>query len=300
MNKENKTKEGMRNLIQEAIIKKLGDDFNVTIQQVFKTNTKRDGLTILARDGINNISPTIYLEEFYMRLLTNDDLDSVVDDILSIYEKAKCGNSHFDTSMILDFSNIKDKLFVRLINKHMNEELLKDIPYTYFLDDFAIIPNVVVEQLEEGHASFRVTNAHMEMWNVSKNELMEIAIANTRNLFGVEIKSMQEVLFGMKDLDVPFPEVLCPPIYVASNKEKLNGAAIVLYDDVLKSFANEHGNFYVIFSSIHECLFIPNSESIDLDMLSSMNQEVNDNEVRLDEVLGTRAYLYDEEKGFVI
>ena len=47
MNKESKLKEDMKNLIRESLAKKLGDDFNVTINEVLKTNVKRDGLTIL-------------------------------------------------------------------------------------------------------------------------------------------------------------------------------------------------------------------------------------------------------------
>ena len=114
---------------------------------------------------------------------------------------------------------------------------------------------------------------------------------------------MRDVLFGMgamEDVDLPFPEVFNPPMFVLTNKQKVDGAAVVLFDDVLKAFAKKHGNFYVIFSSIHEALLIPDDYKLDLEHLTSLNVEVNDTQVACDEILGTKAYFYDEEKGFVI
>lgn len=303
MNKESKLKEDMKNLIRESLAKKLGDDFNVTINEVLKTNVKRDGLTILKKGEY--ISPTIYLEPYYMRLIQKEDISNILDDIISIYEKAKADNSNtsFDVSLINDFNQIKNKLFVKILNKHMNKELLTESPFACFLDDFAIVPYCVVEMVEDGIASFRVNNLHLEMWGIEYNELIKIAIANTRELFGVELQSMRDVLFGMgamEDVDLPFPEVFNPPMFVLTNKQKVDGAAVVLFDDVLKAFAKKHGNFYVIFSSIHEALLIPDDYKLDLEHLTSLNVEVNDTQVACDEILGTKAYFYDEEKGFVI
>ena len=240
-----------------------------------------------------------------MRLIQKEDISNILDDIISIYEKAKADNSNtsFDVSLINDFNQIKNKLFVRLINKHMNKELLAESPFACVLDDFAVVPYCIVNMVEDGIASFRVTNLHLEMWGIESNELIKIAIANTRELFGVELQSMRDVLFGMgamEDVDLPFPEVFNPPMFVLTNKQKVDGAAVVLFDDVLKAFAKKHGNFYVIFSSIHEALLIPDDYKLDLEHLTSLNVEVNDTQVACDEILGTKAYFYDEEKGFVI
>lgn len=303
MNKESKLKEDMKNLIRESLAKKLGDDFDVTINEVLKTNVKRDGLTILKKGEY--ISPTIYLEPYYMRLIQKEDISNILDDIISIYEKSKADNSNtsFDVSLIRDFNQIKNKLFVRLINKHMNKELLAESPFACFLDDFAIVPYCIVNMVEDGIASFRVNNLHLEMWGVESNEIIKIAIANTRALFGVELQSMREVLFGkrtMEEVNLPFPEMFNPPMFVLTNKQKMNGASVALFDDVLKEFAKVHGNFYVIFSSVHEALLIPDDYKLDLENLTSINLEVNETSVDCDEVLGTKAYFYDEEKGFVI
>ena len=104
----------------------------------------------------------------------------------------------------------------------------------------------------------------------------------------------------MEEVNLPFPEAFNPPMFVLTNKPKMNGASVALFDDVLKEFAKVHGNFYVIFSSVHEALLIPDDYKLDLENLTSINLEVNETSVDCDEVLGTKAYFYDEEKGFVI
>lgn len=69
---------------------------------------------------------------------------------------------------------------------------------------------------------------------------------------------------------------------------------------MLEDFADAHGSFYVIFSSVHEVLLIPTTDSSDIDFLSRINQEVNVSEVMQDEILGTKAYYYAKGKGFVL
>lgn len=294
-------KETMKQLIIEDISKKLGTGFYISIQEVLKTNIKRDALIIL-KNG-DNVSPNIYLEPYYDKFLHHVPISSISDEILEIYDKAHKENSNLDVSFLKNIENVIPRLFVKIINKHMNQELLKNIPYKCFLDDFAIVPYCCMHIAEEGIASFLINNMHMESWAIDKDSLITLAIANTRALFGVELQSMSEVLFGrrtMEEVNLPFPEAFNPPMFVLTNKPKMNGASVALFDDVLKEFAKVHGNFYVIFSSVHEALLIPDDYKLDLENLTSINLEVNETSVDCDEVLGTKAYFYDEEKGFVI
>lgn len=85
-----------------------------------------------------------------------------------------------------------------------------------------------------------------------------------------------------------------------SNKKRTYGAAAVLHDDVLKSFAEKHGSFYVIFSSIHEVLIKPSPDDSDIDILTRHNQDVNTSALEKEEILGTKAYFYQKGRGFVL
>lgn len=291
-------KETMQQQILEALTRKLGDGYHISIQKVLKTNVKLDGLTIL-QNG-KNITPTIYLDSFYEDLENGTSIEDVVSEILRTYSQSRIRPSHFDVTYIQDFGKIKDKLYVELINRHSNEELLQDVPHTQFLDDFAIIVRCVVEMATEGRASFLVHNDHLKMWQVEQEYLISHAIQNTRELFGLELFPMesfiQKICPGMAGCDA-FSK---PLLWVMTNNRKQTGAATILFDDVLKDFANKHGNFYVIFSSIHEVLLVLTPDNSDIDSITRMNQEVNATQVAEDELLGTKAYYYCKDRGFVL
>ena len=72
-----------------------------------------------------------------------------------------------------------------------------------------------------------------------------------------------------------------------------------LFDDILKDFTQKYGSFYVVFSSVHEALLLPESCGLDAISLTKMNLEVNMMQVQANEVLGTKAYYYSKDKGFV-
>lgn len=290
-------KEAMKQQIQEALSKKLGDGFHITIHEVLKTNVKLDGLIIM-QDG-KNIAPNIYLDSFYKDLENGTPLDDVVNRILQTYSKAETHSAHFDITAISDFSYVKDKLYVELINRHFNKELLKDIPHALFLDDFAIVVRCAVEMLAESSASFLVQNKHLNMWQTDHETLLSHALQNTRKMFGVELLKMSDIIQETIPEEIAGGFPYCP-LWVMTNNKKLSGAATVLFDDVLKDFAEKHGSFYVIFSSVHEVLLLPTPDNSTIDSITRMNEEVNASQVAENEILGTKAYYYCKDNGFVL
>ena len=290
-------KEAMQQLIVDSLSKRLGEDFHISIHEVLKTNIKLDGLIILKKG--DNISPTIYLDSFYKELDNGAFLDGVVDEILYAYFDARIDPSHFDTASIQNFDYVKDKLYVKLINRHFNKELLQNVPHLLFLDDFAIIIRCLLETSAKGNASFLIHNEHLNMWHMDQNALMSLAIKNTRKVLGLNLQNIKNVLQELSPNLVAddSPDI---PMWVMTNNQKLAGAATILFDDILKDFADIYGDFYVIFSSVHEVLLIPASSNADISFLAEVNQMVNATDVQPDELLGTKAYLYSKERGFVL
>ncbi len=290
-------REEMKQLILEAVAVKLGSGYHGILKEVLKTNQKLDGLTIFQAG--NNIAPTIYLDSFYKELEKGASIDDVASEILRIYSEAEIQPLHFDPTSVLDFDHIKDKLYVQLVNRHSNSELLRDIPHSLFLDDFAVTVRCIVEMASEGSASFLVHNTHMEMWHMNQEALISSAIHNTRRIFGLDLRSMNDVI---KELlpDSVDNDSIGTPLWVMTNNKNLSGAATALFDDVLRNFANEHGSFYVIVSSVHEVLLLPAPDNSAIDVITRINQEVNAAQVRADEILGTKAYYYSKDSGFVL
>lgn len=289
-------KEAMKQQIQEALSKKLGDSFHITIQKVFKPNMELDGLLIMAEDEI--IGPTIYLEPVYEALDSGTPVEQVVDRILQACDSARSEALDFDIEHLKDFDYAKVRLYVQLVNKHLNENMLQDVPYATFLDDFAIIVRCAVETSEDCDASFMVHNKHLNIWQTDSETVLSTAISNTLAKHDVEIIPLDQLI---RETYPSFPEGHSPAcnLWFLSNSRKYFGATAVLSDDVLKSFAEKHGSFYVIFSSVHEVLMIPSPNNADIDFFTRHNQDVNATALEAEDILGTKAYFYQKGRGFV-
>lgn len=289
-------KEAMKQQIQEALSKKIGDSFRITIQKVFKPNRELDGLLIMDEGEI--IGPTIYLEPSYEALDNGTPVEQVVDRILQAYDSAKAETVDFDIEHLKDFDYAKSRLYVQLVNRHLNKNLLQDVPHAMFLDDFAIIIRCAVETSEDCDASFMVHNNHINIWQTDSETVLSTAINNTLAKHDVELLPLDQLIREM----VPVSPEECSTdcnMWFMSNKKKNFGATAVLHDDVLKSFAEKHGSFYVIFSSVHEVLLVPSPDDSGIDTLTRHNQNVNASLLE-EEILGTKAYFYQKDSGFVL
>ena len=84
------------------------------------------------------------------------------------------------------------------------------------------------------------------------------------------------------------------PMYVCSNTSKINGAGVIFYDGLLRKFADKvDSDFYILPSSIHETLFIPDTGDMDIEYLRDMVRTVNATEVAPDEILSDNVYYYN-------
>ena len=289
-------KEAMKQQIQEALSKKLGDGFHITIQKVFKPNRELDGLIIMTAD--EDISPTIYLEPFYKILEDGKPVDIAVNKILQEYNLAKSKAVCFDIKHMNDFDYVKDRLFIQLVNRHLNKKLLQNVPHAMFLDDFAVVVRCRIDEKEGGLASFLIHNRYLEMWDTDGETVLSQARRNMQETHDVDLMPVEQLI------KILFPAFDGQPsdrrLWVMTNRMRSYGAATVLFDEVLEDFAREHGSFYVIFSSLHEALLILSPDGSDIDSYTKLNQDINATALEEDEVLGTKVYFYQKDRGFVL
>ena len=103
-------------------------------------------------------------------------------------------------------------------------------------------------------------------------------------------------------IQLPLREIIRRPdrklrnnqLYVLTNHRKINGAAVILYPEMLKELSNRFlGGFYIIPSSIHEVIFVPDRDDIDPSALLNMIIDVNDSQVPKEDILSYNLYYYD-------
>lgn len=304
------TKKDFVETVKVAIETMYSDGYVVRVQDVQKNNgLVLCGLTI-QKVGVN-IAPTIYLDSFYEEYRKGRTLESIVNTIAATYEEHKV-EKNFSVDMISLFDSVKDKICFKLINAEKNQELLQDVPHIPFMD-LAIVFYILVDQSLEGNATALVRNGMMQLWgNPDVDDIYELAKMNTQRLFRGHVASMMEVMSGIiAENDNVDPNLVDAffsmdvyednfmPMFIATNKCKINGASVLLYDGLLAEFARRvGGDFYILPSSIHETIFLPATGEMDVEYLIDMVRTVNSTEVSPDEVLSDNVYKYiaDEDR----
>ena len=83
-------------------------------------------------------------------------------------------------------------------------------------------------------------------------------------------------------------------IYVLSNRDRVFGAAALLYAGALKKLTKRlNKNLIILPSSVHEVLLVPDDGVTKKDFFKNMVKEVNDSQVDPEERLSYNVYYYD-------
>ena len=105
---------------------------NVQSHTILKNNgIQEEGITLIEK-GVN-ISPTVYMREYYDRFLQGETLRALAEEVIEELERCKTYKS-MDISFFLSFENAKKHIVYKLVNREKNEELLKQVPSLSYMD----------------------------------------------------------------------------------------------------------------------------------------------------------------------
>lgn len=306
--------------VKKAIEEYVEETAIVRLNTIKKNNgVELSGITIMHEE--QNITPTVYLEEFYCRYEEGESFGSLVKEIIDISEKNQI-KEKFNVSFFSDYEQVKSNIVFKLVNAKKNADLLKEIPYIMYLD-MAIVFYYLLSDDEIGSASILIYTSHMDVWGVTAKDLYRQASSNTPRLLGAKIENMEDIMreillsdiqrkchkeeqedeSWMQDMaDQMLHQALngkeSIPMYVLSNQSKHNGASCLLYHDILNEFAlKQQKNLYILPSSIHEVILITDNEIDNPQNLCEMVKDVNETQVAEEEVLSDSVYYYDRKKG---
>ena len=87
------------------------------------------------------------------------------------------------------------------------------------------------------------------------------------------------------------------PMLVVTKREQINGASALFYPGILDQVAEMMGEgYFVLPSSVHEWIAVPDREGIDAKEMQAMIKDANQNAVTPDIQLGDEAYHYDPKE----
>lgn len=307
--KEKYSYKKFKDVLLQYVKTSFNSDVSIEIHNVVKNNSFELEGMIIIEDG-KSVSPNFYLQLYYKEYLHGVSIEDIVADMLEKYDEVQ--NEDF-SGFSMNIENCMDKIVCRLVSYEKNSKLLEEIPYIPFLD-LAIVFYCLVLENENGIGSVRISNKIMDEWNMTVKMLYQVAICNTQRLFPKVFcplkpmlenilednrKEISEILndissvdsYSLYDTEAPF---------ILTNQKGINGAAVMLYPNCLREIGDITGeDLYIIPSSIHELLIIPDDRQILPKELKKMVHEVNTNCVVSEEVLSDMVYRYSVAENII-
>ena len=164
----------------ETVTTRINNSVCETLQAAAHTSLKNNNIS---RIGITisepeiNISPTIYMEEFYHEFQQGLTLDEIVDTILDIYYEIRFDHS-WEADTLREFSSVQHQIVYKLIHKKENSALLIDVPYISY-HDLAIVFYIILDMEDSGSGTILINNSLLSLWNITIDDLYRAAKVNT-------------------------------------------------------------------------------------------------------------------------
>ena len=199
----------------------------------------------------------------------------------------------------------------KLVNYEMNRKILKECLYDRVLD-LAVMYYYISEYKDNVLGYIKLTHENCGLFNLTPEVIRKNAIENTMRMFPAEFDSMENYfreLLGRTenskeslDNKAEDEEIFRLPkkLFLLTTRSKQEGAVSVIYPGLLDRVRKALGtDFYIIPSSIHEVIIVPDDGSDRMEILKEMVSEVNRSCVPKQEILSDTVYHYPEDQ-FVV
>ena len=199
--------------------------------------------------------------------------------------------------------NIRDRLGVRLVDEKMQEEALRELVHRrvgcgYALTAFAAF------SLEDGEGTLvHLTGRLAKRLGLDGERLFEAALESSVKNRPPVLRDLAAILADVpaQDLFAAPPPARPPQILVLTTRQTVCGAAALFYPGIAEQIARvAGGSYFVLPSSVHEMLILPDRASYRAMDLAGLVRRVNESEVRPEEQLGDRVLRYEAGSGLTV
>lgn len=280
-------------------INEMQDEYTAEMREIVKFNdNKLYGVSLRRSD--KDSAPTFYPEQFYDDYKAGFGISSIA---MQIMANVKGGDApaglptvNFDFS----FENIKDKLSVRVLDTEKNQEYMENVVCS--VQDCGLGLIAVIDFSEEYGTV--VTKSLAESSGYDLDELFSTAIKNKQSREPARLFNMGGMLFGSSKenlLDAETFEMPTESPMFFLGTDNAFGASTLFYDGVLDKIAKLFGGgFYILPSSIHELIILPDDGAHSVHALKNMVKSANATVVEPQDVLSDRVFYYDATFGKVL
>lgn len=277
--------------IKEKLNKELPDMIRAREYSVIVNNGNEKRGVVLEKEGAT-ISPVIYLQEFYERYREGETISEVVREICGFYQHIT-EETFVQAEDFQEFGKLKDKVALKLIHTEKNRHRIADLPHLEMMD-LSLVFYLLLNVSEDGTATMQIKNEHLDQWGIRMEELWEHAKENVGRILPARFTSMEEVMRELTGMETEQIGLESSGMYVLSNSVRNYGAACIAYPHVAEMIGQMlNENYYIIPSSIHELIIVPESKGLGEEEMNEMIQEVNCTQLADEEILSEHIYYYD-------
>ena len=280
----------------QSVIEELKDNFPGAEMEISHISKIQDesytGLSIKPENQAAGVTMNLY--KMYSDLEFGTPFEEIINKIRDVAMQALNEIPDMDLSALTDYEKMKPNLIMCAIPTDRNREMLERIPHRE-IEDLSII-----YRFQLGNAHFKdttvlVTNELLQTFGISAEQLMADAAAVVPERKPVLFRPLEEVLADMMSFGGVEPvERNEPQPLLASVQDMINGAGILGYPDFFRQAAEVvGGSFYILPSSIHELLLLPEEIGMSVREMNEMVSSVNAMTVLPEEQLSDEAYHYD-------
>ena len=268
-------------------------DCSIMIEPVTKTLESYTSLCVV-REG-TGLCRSVNLDRHYERYLSGVEMDSVIKDIVSEAVQ-ETTDIPLDLSWITDYDAAKDRLFIRLSGCGNFENIRDCAPYR-MLSDMVITYHILIRNDGKNIVSAMVNNGIALVWGITPRQLHDDAVANSPRIMPGRVETMEDMLSGLLGEEYPAPPKRGKGLMVITNETGIDGASALVYPGVMENAAEYfEGSYYVLPSSIHEVILMPEGFMTDPIRLNEMIGSINNAVVSPGDRLSYTAYRYDAEE----
>ena len=274
------------------------EDLTIDDVEVAKMNDQKlHGLTF--RPKGSDVAPTMYIDDLYERHQNGEDLGFLLIDLANRYEEAR--HAPVPPDIDISWEKVMDNLSFRLLEKRRNIDFLANMPYADVGNGLALIVDINMPGDRNGDWRIAVNHGVMEALGVDKETLFFKAMDDVLVNDPPILSDMTQALFSpdkenLLDRSDPIDPSDLGGMYVLTTESGNLGASALFYPDVQEKAAELMGSgYYVLPSSVHECILVPDTAGHNEKDLCAMVKEANRTVVEPKDVLSDNVYHFDKD-----
>ena len=191
------------------------------------------------------------------------------------------------------YEQMKANLVFRVIPERSIPE---EVPYETVCGDIAAICCIEISRNAGESATVTVNNAMLRALDITAEQLFSDTETNAMKMRPPKVRSMRDTMVDLLGKEVLTEET---PLIVAGIEGDVCGASVIRYPGFLEQMGKRIGSFYMLPSSVHEVLLMPDQFAPRARELNDMVRAINRMEVLPGDRLSDIAYHYDAEENIL-